>query len=250
MEVRKIRDLSLINLNEDKTMVIACDSCGGIGIKEGDELKVHPFYVGKFAVRVPLLEVMCSGAEVVTITDTVSNEMESTGAEIIKGIKAELKYAGINDIVLTGSTEENFKTKATAVGVTVIGIVDNNKIKVNKVKPGAIILSIGIPKVGGEINLEKDSEIVDYNTVKKLLSEKSVFEIVPVGSKGIAYEAEQLAINNKLRLMLNEKITIDIKKSGGPATCIIAAIDSISLNKIIGNISNINIIGHLEAGEN
>jgi hypothetical protein len=35
MEVRKIRDLSLITLDEKRTMVIACDSCGGVGMKEG-----------------------------------------------------------------------------------------------------------------------------------------------------------------------------------------------------------------------
>lgn len=245
MEVRKVRDLSLINLDTSKTMVIACDSCGGIGMKEGDTFKVPPFILGKFAARVPLLEVMCAGAEVVTITDTVSNEMEPTGEEIIKGIKAELEGAGINDIVLTGSTEENFKTTATAVGVTVIGIAENDKLKVNKIKSDALIVSIGLPKVGGEINYVKDDEIIDYQSVKRLLTNSSVYEIVPVGSKGVAYEAEQLAANNGLILMMEKTTAVDINKSGGPATCVIAAVDNNSFKKLANEFSNINIIGYL-----
>lgn len=246
MEVRKIRDLTLITLDEKRTMVIACDSCGGVGMKEGDELKVPPFFVGKFAARVPLLEVMCTGAEVVTITDTVSNEMEPTGAEIISGIKEELMAAGIKDIVLTGSTEENFKTSVTALGTTVVGLVNTNELKVNNIKTDALLISIGLPKVGGQINFVKDDEIVDYPSIKNLLKADFVYEIVPVGSKGIAYEAEQLAINNKLRLKLDKNIIVDINKSGGPATCVIAAIDRSSIDKISETISNINIIGYLE----
>lgn len=246
MEVRKVRDLSLITLDEKRTMVIACDSSGGIGMKEGDELKVPPFYVGKFAARVPLLEVMCTGAEIVTIADTVSNEMEPTGTEIIRGIKEELKEAGIKDIVLTGSTEENFKTTVTAVGTMVVGVANTNELKVNNIKADALLISIGLPKVGGQINFVKDDEIVDYASIKKLLNEDYVYEIVPVGSKGIAYEVEQLSENNKLSLRLKEDITVDIKKSGGPATCVIVAIDSESFSKIADIVSNINIIGYLE----
>jgi hypothetical protein len=213
-----------------------------------DELKVPPFYVGKFAARVPLLEVMCTGAEVVTITDTVSNEMEPTGAEIISGIKEELKSAGIEDVMLTGSTEENFKTRVTALGTTVVGIANTNELKVNNIKTDALLISIGLPKVGAQINFVKDDEIVDYSSIKRLLKTDLVYEIVPVGSKGIAYEAEQLAINNRLELKLYKNTMVDINKSGGPATCVIAAIDEDSYSKIMDIAPNINIIGYLEEG--
>ena len=53
------------------------------------------------------MEVLCTGAEIVSITDAVC-EMGPTGSEIIRGIKQELKEANINNITLNGSTEENF----------------------------------------------------------------------------------------------------------------------------------------------
>lgn len=246
MEVRKIRDLSLITLDEKKTMVIACDSCGSVGIKEGDVLKVPPFYVGKLTSRVALLEVICAGAEVITLTDTVCNEMNSTGEEIIKGIKHELNLAGVKDVVLTGSTEENFSTVSTGLGITVVGIAENNKLKVNNVKNEAVIISIGIPKVGDEINLDEDSEIVDYSSIYKLLNNNFVYEVVPVGSKGMAYECVQLAESNKLRVYFEEQQKIDIKKSGGPSTSIIAAVDSNGIKDILESMPNSNIIAYLE----
>ncbi|MBL4935461.1 alpha-ribazole-5-phosphate synthase [Clostridium sp. YIM B02515] len=246
MEVRKIRDLSLITLDEKMTMVIACDSCGSVGIKDGDILKVPPFYVGKLISRVALLEVICAGAEIITLTDTVCNEMNTTGEEIIKGIKHELSLAGIKDVVLTGSTEENFSTVSTGLGITVIGIAENNKLKVKNVKNEAVCISIGIPKVGDEINLEEDSEIVDYSSIYKLLNNNLVYEIVPVGSKGIAYECKQLAESNRLKLYFEEQFKVDINKSSGPSTSIITAVDSNGVKNILESIPNSNIIAHLK----
>jgi hypothetical protein len=245
MEVKRIRDLSLIALDEKRTMVIACDSCGGIGMKEGDTLKIPPFYVGRFIARVPLLEVLCTGASIVTITDAVCNEMEPTGTEIIKGIKAELSEAGIEDIVLTGSTEDNIPTSSTALGITVVGIINTKDLKVNKAKKNSIIISVGLPKVGREVNVVRDRDLIGYSDISKLLSFDGVYEVVPVGSKGIAYESQQLALSNRLKLYLEEEQGIDIKKSGGPATCVIAAVNPEALPKIKETISNVNILGHL-----
>jgi len=130
MKVNKVRDLTLVSIDEKKTMVISCDSCGGIGLKDGDFLKIPPFYVGKFAARVALFEVLSSGANVVCITNAVCNEMDPTGQEVIKGIKEELKFLNLDNITLTGSTEENFNTNSTAVGITAIGIIENDKLKI------------------------------------------------------------------------------------------------------------------------
>lgn len=245
MEVKKIRDLSLINIDEKRTMVIACDSCGGIGMKEGDTLKVPPYYVAKFTVRVAIMEVICAGAEIITITNAVCNEMENTGLEVIKGIKEELKSAGISDITLTGSTEENFKTISTGIGVTAIGMCNKSKLKVNSIKEEAFIISMGIPKLGNEINLVKDDEIIDYIHIKKLVKSDYVYEIVPVGSKGIAYEAETIAKNNGFKLEFNLELSVDIHKSGGPSTSIIAAVDPQKIMYMMKSFKNVNIVGYL-----
>jgi len=244
MNSRKVRDLTVVQIDNKNTMIIACDSCGGAGMKEYDILKVPPFFTGKFTVRVAVMEVLCSGAEIIAITNCVCNEMNNTGLEIIKGIKHELLEAGINNAVLTGSTEENFKTLTTGIGVTVIGIVENNKLKLKKSKPGNVIISIGLPKVGNEINLNFDPEIISYKTLKKLYELDYVYEIVPVGSKGIFYEAETLAKTNNLKLKLLNSINIDIYKSAGPSTVIIVAIKSDCVDDL-DFIENVNLIGIL-----
>ncbi|MFL0267289.1 AIR synthase related protein [Candidatus Clostridium radicumherbarum] len=245
MKLRKVRDLSLVDLDNKTTLVIACDSCGGIGMKEGDALKVPPLFVGKFAARVPLLEVLSTGAEVMVITNNVCNEMEPTGKEMIRGISEELAEAYIDDAVLTGSTEENFKTISTAVGVTVMGLVPNNLLRVNTAAAGSYVISIGLPKVGDEINYLKDDEIITYLHLKTLLGLNYVYEIIPVGSKGIAYECEQMALYNNLKFNFEKNLNVNIQKSSGPATCVIAAVKADSIGEINEIVPNVNIIGRL-----
>ena len=246
MEVRKVRDLTLIKIDEYKTMVIACDSCGSVGMKEGDALKVPPFYTGKYTARVALLEVLCTGAEVVTVVDAICNEMKNTGEEIIKGIEEELNEAGIKQVVLTGSTEENFPTVSTALGITVIGIMETHALKVNKVRENSRVVSIGLPKVGDEIKLNNDEDIVHYSDIEILLHTEGVYEIIPVGSKGILNEACELAKFNGMKFEIEENIQVDINKSGGPSTAIIAAISNEALENI-SQLRNFNIIGRMNS---
>ncbi|HEY3423409.1 MAG TPA: AIR synthase related protein [Negativicutes bacterium] len=223
MNIRKVRDLTLVDLDQGKTMVIACDSCGSVGLKEGDVLKVSPFITGKYTARVAILEVLCTGAEVICLTNTICNEMEPTGKAIIQGIEEELKEAGIGKVVLTGSTEENFSTVATGIGITVIGLVATKDLKVNNIKADALLIALGQPKVGQAVLESKREDIIDYSIIKQLLQAEEVYEIIPVGSKGILYEMQELARNNQLKLSVNDNIRVDIHKSAGPSTAVIVA---------------------------
>lgn len=245
MKVIKVRDITLIDIGNNKTMVIACDSCGGIGLKSGDVLKVPPYYIGKFTARVAVMEVMCSGAEVVTIADAVCNEMEPTGSEIIQGIRSELFDAGIREVTLTGSTEENFSTISTGLGITAVGIGDSDDIKVCNVFNKAVIISIGVPKVGDEISYNGDPDIVSYEDIKFLLKQEGVFEAVPVGSKGIKYEALKLSEINNMKFKPVANVKVDLIKSAGPSTAVIAAVKAEIVDEIRNKLKNVNVIGQL-----
>jgi selenophosphate synthetase-related protein len=220
-KIYRRRDLTIVEL-DGKKLVIACDSCGGVGEKNGDALWASLFTVGAYAARVPLMEVICAGAKVISVTNAVCCEMDPTGAKIIEGVKNEMKKAGAPEAALNGSTEENFPTVSTAVGVTVIGSAD--KLRFAECVPGDRIVLIGEPLFGAEIS---KSIPTDYNDVYRLLKNPDVKEIAPVGSKGVLYEAELLAELNGLRFSpYNSKNNskIDMKKSAGPATCFIAAV--------------------------
>jgi hypothetical protein len=245
MKISKVRDLTLVDISDEKMLVVACDSSGSIGLEERDVLKVPPYFTGKFAARVVILEVLSTGAELITIADSVCCEMKPTGEEIIRGIKDELQAAGVPEIALTGSTEENFPTFSTGIGVTAIGIIDKKNLRVKNVPKDSSIVVIGIPKVGSEIDLENDKEIACYSQLKSLLKDPTVFEIVPCGSKGIQYEAEVLAEENGLKFKLIKGTDIDVRKSCGPATAIIVAVDKNRVTSLMNELSNCSLIGHL-----
>ena len=54
MQIYKFRDLTVLE-NEKNKLVIACDSCGGIGENEGDFVKASNEIVSYFSARVCLL---------------------------------------------------------------------------------------------------------------------------------------------------------------------------------------------------
>lgn len=237
MNVQKVRDLTLVDLGQQRTMVIACDSCGGVGMKEQDILKVSPYITGRYTARVAILEVLCTGAEVICLTSTICNEMNSTGKDMIEGIKAELQEAGINNVVLTGSTEENFPTMTSALGVTAMGIIQNDQLKVNNVKQEAFLVALGQPKVGQEVLESGENDRIHYRLIKQMLKENEVYEIIPVGSKGILYEMQELARNNCLKLTVNPDSNLDVAKSGGPSTAVIAAVSKEYFSKMDFSVS-------------
>lgn len=224
-KITQVRDLSIIELNKNQRLVVACDSAGAVGAKELDELKCSNYILGRFTARVALLEVLAVGAMPVLISDGLAVEMEPSGREIIQGITDELRVLGIADKChLTGSTEENFPTKQSGIGITVIGLATTEELRLGKVQSGDEVHCFGLPKVGSQVNLE-DPEIVNLHTVRKLSTYPEVHEIVPVGSKGILYEAQQLTQSYGKNLSIDPNCPLPLTESAGPATCLIAAVE-------------------------
>ena len=227
------RDLTIVSLSPEDCIVIACDSCGAVGNKKGDVLALAPRYVGKFATRVALTELMCSGAEPIVITNGVACEMQPTGESILAGIKDELNNADITDIIVTGSTEENFTTIMTALTITAIGAAKKNDLKFANAQMGDKLILLGSPAVGDEVDLQSKGF---YTEIRQLLKMPLVREIVPIGSKGVAYEANTLLglsdVRCKLKLKLYES-GINYSKSAGPATCVLILCDNAVVDHVL-----------------
>ncbi len=227
MVTYKRRDLTVTDIGNGCSIIIGCDSCGGIGQKSGDSVTFPPYYVGRYTGRVAIMEVICSGATVIAVSNTVCNEMNDTGWQITDGLEDELTTAGIDIVSLTGSTEENFPTVMTAAGITVVGICETDKLIFRKANRGDIVVLAGKPKFGGEL-VESDKGITTYSQVYGLISNKMVKEISPAGSKGILHEVSCLADLNGLTFKPDCSLdcSIDIIKSCGPATCVVAVADN------------------------
>ncbi len=232
------RDLSLIALNSTQSLVIACDSLGGIGPKEADTVKVPGYVVGRFGARVPLMEVLSVRAAPVALVDTLSVELEPTGRDIQRGIAAELSSAGLDPgLIVNGSSEKNVPTIQTGVGITVLGLGDSGGLLIGRARRGDAIACFGQPKVGQEVALN-DPTICHPGTVMALTANPSVREVVPVGSRGIRAEAEAIAEGYNLQVrwwpVPDPDRSLDLEKSAGPSTVVLAVGDREVLEQMGG----------------
>lgn len=225
MESKQFRDLTFIDINDNDKLIISCDSAGAIGNKKEDIIKVSPDILAYLTLHVVLSELFSIGAKPISIINTLSVEMNPTGKSILNGIKKLLSEVNLNeDILVTGSTEENFPTIQTGMGLTAIGLVDKRDFKMPHTPKNSLIIVVGIPKVGNEI-IEDNGEIISLDTIVKLKEKNYVHEILPVGSRGILKEINEMAITNDLDYSIDEDVEIDLYKSAGTSTCIIVSID-------------------------
>ena len=220
-----VRDLTKIALTNEYSLIIAVDSAGGIGILEGDTVKCDPYQLGRFAMRVPLLELLSCGAYPLAAFDMLTIPMKGSGEKIVKGVRDELKQIGLKgDFPLSGSTEDNVPTSMTGIGTTIVGLVHSRDFRPGKSEFGDVIMCVGIPKSapGDNVSLD-DKEMVNQNDILDILKIEGIHDILPVGSKGVKYEANEMARSASLNFKVEKNTVIDINKSGGPSTCVIVS---------------------------
>ena len=223
--VRPVRDLLIVD--GSPPVVIACDSVGGIGPRPADLVRVPADVVAHFAARVPLLEVLCSGARPVALINTLCHDM-AEATVFIDTFRAVASEVGIRPEAVTGSTEENVPSPATGVGVTVIGTLTGDLLTGGG-RPGDVVICVGWPRSAphDEVFIGHP-DIVPLAAVQALVATGAVHDALPVGSRGIGYEAGQLAESSGCALAwLPHPLPLDA--SGGPASCVLLACDPTSI---------------------
>lgn len=246
MNIKQIRDITVIDFDENKYLGIACDSCGGIGYKECDIVKASPQLTAYQTGKVVLAELMSMGFTPFILADGLAVEMNDTGKQLIEGFNEVLSKLSFS-VHLTGSTEENIMTVQTSMGVTGVGFCDKNKLKFNKTKNGDVCLLMGLPMVGSEV-LNNPDKILDIDDFEKLFLCDYIKEMLPVGSRGIEYELNELLKCNSLEFTYENNTTIDFKKSGGPSCSCIVTVSNKDLEKVNKIIEKpVNTIGSFKA---
>lgn len=222
---KQVRDLTVLTLSDDLMLVVAVDSDGGIGPKPGDVVKVSGVEAGRFAMRVPLMEILACGAVPVAAFDCLTVEMEPTGKTIISGVREELRSIGLSEhFPLSGSTEDNVPTRQTGIGVMVLGIVQSGDFRPGTSKKHDVVFCIGVPKSGPKDTVSlNDPSIATSAAVASVRLLDHVHDILPVGSKGILYEANEMAKSAELHFESSPSCTIDLERSAGPSTCFICS---------------------------
>lgn len=223
--VDKLRDLSIVPLIGGISLVIACDSNAGNGEKE---LDMHPnpaHEVAVSALKVPLMEVLSSGAVPLIVVNNLCVEMDPYGRRLIGEMRAALERCGLGNVQLTGSTEDNMKTMQTGIGVTVIGMAREEGLLVGKAQEGDIIVCVGIPQSGIRTPYSEFApDVAKIETVAALVKQPYIHELLPVGSKGARYEAHELARVAGLTFVEANPDAIDLATSAGASTAVLAAI--------------------------
>lgn len=197
--------------------VIACDSLGAIGLKREDIVKVDPFISGKYTTRVCLNELFSLGVAPTTLISLVSNEWEPTGKCILNGINDELNENGLELTIINGSTEENFITSMTALGIVAIGNSLELKWR-NSVKNSFVHLA-GLPYIGEKV-IENSNRLLSPKIIYELMDEYDIGDFIPCGSGGISKEIKVLEKETGLSFKGETvKGGVDLNASAGPATC-------------------------------
>jgi len=245
--IETARDVLLFRLGRE-IIVVSCDSCGGIGPKPLDRVRVDGYTAGRFTARVALMEALSVGAEPMCLANTLAVEPRPTGKQIIKGIRDEVKQAELDSrIIMTYSTEKNIHVRQTGLGVTVVGTTTSESLKVGRCGPGDAVVAIGLPHVGKEVvPAEKRRRIADTRDVRSLLNCHFVNEVIPVGSQGILHEAQTIAGDSNLQFTPRPHLNIDIRKSAGPATVILCACRHSHLRRLSESVRKpVSLIGAL-----
>lgn len=222
--MKKFRDLIIL---DDMNLVLACDSAAGIGEKPADEVFADASVVSYYAAFVPIVEALCVRSVPMVLVDTLCNEREPYGEKIIRGIKMAMKDAGLDEAnAFTGSTEENFLTKITGIGVTVLA----RGLDIRKAQKGDAVYAIGKALVGEELIKHRDKamSMSDYIYLKE---QSYIHEIVPVGSKGAAHELAEIEAHAGLSArIVNEDF--DLNASGGPSAICLVTMKPDDFNKL------------------
>ena len=198
-------------------ITIAADTLGAVGEKPGDQICVAPEICGRMTARVCLMETLAAGAQPFALTALTCNEYEPTGVRLMAGIQKEIEEAGFSDLPVSGSSEDNMQTNMTALGITLLGECDQLLWRLAEEGDGVYLL--GLPYVGQEV-LEHFDDMPGVPQLRQLREMPGVGDIIPCGSRGIAWELQVLERETGLSVKLNSELHCALlQKSAGPATC-------------------------------
>ena len=238
MPVRE-RDLTYLRVGDDEVLVVACDSDGGIGPKPHDTVAVPGEELGRFAARVPLLEVVAAGAEPVLVVDTLAVERDPTGEAIMAGVFIEAAAAGLGRDSVTGSTEDNVPTVATGVGVTVIARSTLARLRVGSTRPPFAVLLLGRPmSAPKELFGPEHPEVLSVPQLMVAMEIAGVSEALPIGSRGVAFEFGELARSAGGTARHDPGWPVAANQSGGPSTATLLAVDLATVSVIIAEVAD------------
>lgn len=216
--MKRNRDIIVQDFGSGQVAVIAADNSGGIGSLPMDEVKVPYEEVARFGARVCAMEVLAAGAVPVSF---IIHSFNGDGAwnELVTGAQKTFAELGLDGIEITGSTESNMNMVQSASSFMMIGRAAQHDLRLGITPSHAKVAVIGAPLVGEEV-LSRSGEVILLSLFRQLLKTEGIYEILPVGSKGIGHELGVMC-----GLSAKFRSTLPLYKSAGPSTCVLISYD-------------------------
>ncbi|KZE64299.1 hypothetical protein AWM68_14520 [Fictibacillus phosphorivorans] len=212
------RNLLLLPLQDDQLLTVASDNSGNIGEKRDDAVNVPYDIVAYYGTRVCLMETLATASKPKTLIIHSFND-EKAWSSLVQGATRAFEELGLDKIEITGSTESNFSLVQSATGFTLIGSIKKQKLRTIMAPYDARYAVVGKPLVGDEI-IKHPDEILPLKLFKKLCDLEEIYELIPVGSKGIKKELDQICKQGG-----EYKSALPLDKSAGPSSCILISYD-------------------------
>ena len=228
----QLRDAVIIDLDNKHELVITTDGCTGVGNLKEDLFPLEIKEVAWTACKVALMELISLGARPVGYAFNHIAALEDH-KETEAGVEKCLRDFGFINIPHISSSEKNFKVHQTTITIALTGIREKRK---KPVCSNGVYILIGEPLVGLEV-LENPDKMILPEEFIKLIEVEGVYEVIPVGSHGVEWELSQFGVRPKA-------VGIDLKKSAGPSSCVIAEVCPASVDSLIGMFGNkLRILG-------
>ncbi|WP_297988053.1 ATPase [Anoxybacillus sp.] len=211
-----MRDVLCVPLDEKTELVFAADCSGGIGLKQHDVVQVPYDVVGYYGARVALMELMSIGAipKAFIMQNFASDDVWETLTAGIQQAMEELQLS----LPIVGSSESNMPLMQSAVGFVVAGTVTIDRKKIGVTPGDACWAVIGEPLVG-EAVMKRKHRVLPLALFRELLQLDGVYEMIPIGSKGIHHEWKLVCGDRPIHCSL------PLHASAGPATCVLMSYD-------------------------
>ncbi|WP_165998507.1 ATP-binding protein [Bacillus sp. Cs-700] len=216
-----MRDGTVIELGAE-TLIITSDNSGAIGMKEQDHVAVPYDVVAYYAFRVAVMEnIALGGMPVSVVMHNFCGDREWKA--LVSGVERGKRELGFDhEITITGSSETNMPLLQSALGVVVIGKQHRTLPKV-RIEYATKFAVIGKPLVGEEV-VNEVTAIAPLELFRWVSEQEGVQAVLPVGSKGIIYELNELVDSVEVVESMVQT-DLDLYKSSGPATSFIMAYD-------------------------
>lgn len=201
--------------------IVTSDNSAAIGEKPADLLFASDAITAKFASRVALLEQWAAGSEPEALL-LHNFSGEDQWERYVEGITELFAELGRPLPQYAGSSETNMATLQSGIAVTLLGK------KVRKLKPPNSLkwFVYGKPLVGKAV-LEQSGNIADMKKIADAMALEMIERVWPVGSKGIAREAELLFGREA-----DVSAGIDTSVSAGPASCVLLGVSTENLKTL------------------